>query len=193
MLTNTPRPNPLFQFVIPQKKHASLRSTPLTHLLPYSVYFLVSLSLRHIQLRTTPYFAFYQKVCDGSLDRAITLYMESGGIDLSGTTSTSNNNNNNNNSNVSRGERRSRSSSNDGSGDFGGFDQDEELARSLQEEDSRAAQSIRAPIAPRHEMLLGDDYGGHSSSSMFHSGSSRKFGPFFMCLCGLPPCFYGWI
>ncbi|KAF9146897.1 hypothetical protein BGX30_005107 [Mortierella sp. GBA39] len=112
----------------------------------------------------------YLTVCDGSLDRAITLYMESGGIDLSGTTSTSNNNNN---SNVSRGERRSRSSSNDGSGDFGGFDQDEELARSLQEEDSRAAQSIRAPIAPRHEMLLGDDYGGHSSSSMFHSGSSR--------------------
>src|ERR1700722_20068960 len=105
-------------------------------------------------MRTTPNFSFI-KVCDGSLDRAITLYMESGGIDLSGTTSTSNNNNN---SNVSRGERRSRSSSNDGSGDFGGFDQDEELARSLQEEDSRAAQSIRAPIAPRHEMLLGDDY-----------------------------------
>ncbi|KAK3847441.1 MAG: hypothetical protein J3R72DRAFT_431388 [Linnemannia gamsii] len=112
----------------------------------------------------------YLTVCDGSLDRAITLYMESGGIDLSGTTPTSSSSNNNN---ISRGERRSRSSSNDGSGDFGGgFDQDEELARSLQEEDSRAAQSIRAPIAPRHEMLLGDDFGGHSSS-MFHGGSSR--------------------
>ncbi|KAG0274221.1 hypothetical protein BGZ95_009993 [Linnemannia exigua] len=112
----------------------------------------------------------YLTVCDGSLDRAITLYMESGGIDLSGTTSTSSSANNNN---ISRGERRSRSSSNDGSGDFGGgFDQDEELARSLQEDDSRAAQSIRAPIAPRHEMLLGDDFGGHSSS-IFHGGSSR--------------------
>ncbi|KAF9104470.1 hypothetical protein BGX29_001840 [Mortierella sp. GBA35] len=106
----------------------------------------------------------YLTVCDGSLDRAISLYMESGGIDLAGTASTNNNNN------ASRGERRSRSSSNDGS--FGGgFDQDEELARSLQEEDSRTAQSIRAPIAPRHEMLLGDEYGGHSS--MFHGGSSR--------------------
>ncbi|KAF9122669.1 hypothetical protein BGW39_009577 [Mortierella sp. 14UC] len=112
----------------------------------------------------------YLTVCDGSLDRAITLYMESGGVDLSGTAPTSSNSNNNN---VSRGERRSRSSSNDGSGDFGGsFDQDEELARSLQEEDSRAAQSIRAPIAPRHEMLLGDDFGSHSSS-IFHGGSSR--------------------
>lgn len=132
---------------------------------------------------TTPNFSFI-KVCDGSLDRAITLYMESGGIDLSGTASTPSNNNN---SNVSRGERRSRSSSNDGSGDFGGFDQDEELARSLQEEDSRAAQSIRAPIAPRHEMLLGDDYGGHSSSSMFHSGSSSKLDLLCSCGCGLPP------
>ncbi|KAF9902175.1 hypothetical protein EC991_005221 [Linnemannia zychae] len=112
----------------------------------------------------------YLTVCDGSLDRAITLYMESGGIDLSGTAPASSNSNNNN---VSRGERRSRSSSNDGSGDFGGnLDQDEELARSLQEADSRAAQPIRAPIAPRHEMLLGDDFGGHSSS-MFHGGSSR--------------------
>ncbi|CAO3567587.1 unnamed protein product [Mortierella alpina] len=108
----------------------------------------------------------YLTVCDGSLDRAITLYMESGGIDLAGTTSSAN-------TNRSRGERRSRSSSDEGSvGGFGGtLDQDEELARSLQQEDSHAASAIRAPIAPRHEMLLGDDYGDHSSS-MF-GGSSR--------------------
>ncbi|KAF9946656.1 hypothetical protein BGZ72_000141 [Mortierella alpina] len=106
----------------------------------------------------------YLTVCDGSLDRAITLYMESGGIDLAGTTSSTN-------TNRSRGERRSRSSSDEGSaGDFGSaLDRDEELARSLQQEDANA--SIRAPIAPRHEMLLGDDYGDHSSS-MF-GGSSR--------------------
>ncbi|KAF9947694.1 hypothetical protein BGZ70_002552 [Mortierella alpina] len=109
----------------------------------------------------------YLTVCDGSLDRAITLYMESGGIDLAGTASSANTNNR------SRGERRSRSSSDEGSiGGFGGtLDQDEELARSLQQEDSHAASAIRAPIAPRHEMLLGDDYGDHSNS-MF-GGSSR--------------------
>ncbi|KAF9931958.1 hypothetical protein BGZ67_005055 [Mortierella alpina] len=108
----------------------------------------------------------YLTVCDGSLDRAITLYMESGGIDLAATTSSTN-------TNRSRGERRSRSSSDEGSaGGFGStLDQDEELARSLQQEDSNAASAIRAPIAPRHEMLLGDDYGDHSSS-MF-GGSSR--------------------
>ncbi|KAF9984754.1 UBX domain-containing protein 7 [Mortierella antarctica] len=108
----------------------------------------------------------YLTVCDGSLDRAITLYMESGGIDLAATTSSTN-------TNRSRGERRSRSSSDEGSaGGFGStLDQDEELARSLQQEDSNAASAIRAPIAPRHEMLLGDDYGNHSSS-MF-GGSSR--------------------
>ncbi|KAG0210310.1 hypothetical protein BGX28_009466 [Mortierella sp. GBA30] len=116
--------------------------------------------------------ANYLTVCDGSLDRAITLYMESGGIDLAGTTSTTINDGN-------RGERRSRSSSNDGSaGGYGGnLDQDEELARSLQEEDSRAANSIRAPIAPRHEMLLGDDYGGHATSifgSSSHSSSLAR-------------------
>lgn len=92
--------------------------------------------------------------------------MESGGIDLAGTTSSTN-------TNRTRGERRSRSSSDEGSaGGFGStLDQDEELARSLQQEDSNAASAIRAPIAPRHEMLLGDDYGDHSSS-MF-GGSSR--------------------
>ncbi|KAF8924808.1 hypothetical protein BGZ58_001406 [Dissophora ornata] len=114
----------------------------------------------------------YLTVCDGSLERAITLYMESGGADLSGTTSSSNNNNN-------RGERRSRTSSNDGSsGRFGArVDHDEELARSLQEEDNKAASAIRAPIAPRHEMLLGDDFGDHSIS-MFggpsHSSSLAR-------------------
>ncbi|KAF9291559.1 hypothetical protein BGZ68_003497 [Mortierella alpina] len=109
----------------------------------------------------------YLTVCDGSLDRAITLYMESGGIDLAGTTSSTN-------TNRTRGERRSRSSSDEGSaGGFGStLDQDEELARSLQQEDSNTASAIRAPIAPRHEMLLGDDYGDHSSS-MF-GGSSHS-------------------
>ncbi|KAF9930760.1 hypothetical protein FBU30_011296 [Linnemannia zychae] len=110
----------------------------------------------------------YLTVCDGSLDRAISLYMESGGVDLSGAMSASDNANN-----TSRGERRSRSSSNDGIDDFGNsINQDEELARSLQEEDSRASQSIRAPIAPRHEMLLGDDFSSNTSS-MFQGSSSR--------------------
>ncbi|KAF9573681.1 hypothetical protein EC968_008197 [Mortierella alpina] len=113
----------------------------------------------------------YLTVCDGSLDRAITLYMESGGIDLAGTTSSTN-------TNRTRGERRSRSSSDEGSAGFGStLDQDEELARSLQQEDSNAASAIRAPIAPRHEMLLGDDYGDHSGS-MFgapsHSSSLAR-------------------
>ncbi|KAG0365273.1 hypothetical protein BGZ54_006695 [Gamsiella multidivaricata] len=117
--------------------------------------------------------ANYLTVCEGSLERAVTLYMESGGVDLSGTSSEPNSNSNNNKST-----RRSRSSSNDGStGEFGGsFDQDEELARSLQEEDNKVANAIRAPIAPRHEMLLGDDYGGHSSS-MFGGPSRTRAAP----------------
>ncbi|KAG0255260.1 hypothetical protein BG011_005223 [Mortierella polycephala] len=110
--------------------------------------------------------ANYLQVCDGSLDRAVMLFMESGGIDLTGTSSTVN-------SSTIRGERRSRSSSNDRStGEVGvSFDQDAELARALQEEDSKAADAIRAPIAPRHDMLLGDDYADHSSS--FFGGSPR--------------------
>lgn len=99
-----------------------------------------------------------KQVCDGSLDRAITFYMENGGADISGTISTS--------TNTRTGTRRSRTPSDDG---FNSIDQDEELARSLQEQDAKSS-SIRAPIAPRHEMLLGDDYG---SSSMF-AGSTRK-------------------
>lgn len=96
--------------------------------------------------------------------------MESGGIDLAGTSSS----NNNNAGSSSRGARRSRSPSNDrSSGGFGMFDQDAELARSLMEEENKAASSIRAPIAPRHEMLLGDDYGDHPGS-MF-GGPVRKF------------------
>lgn len=85
--------------------------------------------------------------------------MENGGADISGTMSTS--------TNTRAGTRRSRTPSDDG---FSSFDQDEELARSLQEQDAKLS-SIRAPIAPRHEMLLGDDYGG---SSMF-GGPTRKF------------------
>ena len=41
------------------------------------------------------------------------------------------------------------------------------------EEENNAASSIRAPIAPRHEMLLGDDYGDHPGS-MF-GGPVRTF------------------
>ncbi|KAF9191616.1 hypothetical protein BGZ51_006987 [Haplosporangium sp. Z 767] len=110
--------------------------------------------------------ANYLQVCDGSLDRAVMLFMESGGIDLTGTSSTVN-------SSTSRGERRSRSSSNDRStgGAGASFDRDAELARALQEEDSKAADAIRAPIAPRHDMLLGNDYGDHSSS--YFGGSPR--------------------
>ncbi|KAG0358193.1 hypothetical protein BG005_002611 [Podila minutissima] len=103
----------------------------------------------------------YLTVCDGSLDRAITFYMENGGADISGTISTS--------TNTRTGTRRSRTPSDDG---FNSIDQDEELARSLQEQDAKSS-SIRAPIAPRHEMLLGDDYG---SSSMF-AGSTRRAAP----------------
>ncbi|KAG0039724.1 hypothetical protein BGZ82_007026 [Podila clonocystis] len=103
----------------------------------------------------------YLTVCDGSLDRAITFYMENGGADISGNISTS--------TNTRTGTRRSRTPSDDG---FNSIDQDEELARSLQEQDAKSS-SIRAPIAPRHEMLLGDDYGG---SSMF-SGSTRRAAP----------------
>ncbi|KAF9998939.1 hypothetical protein BGZ79_007419 [Entomortierella chlamydospora] len=108
----------------------------------------------------------YLTVCEGSLERAVTLFMESGGVDLTGTTSTSN-------KNTSGSGHRSRTSSNDGStGGFGGtFDQDAELARSLQEEDANAADAIRAPIAPRHEMLLADDYSDRSAS--LFGGSSR--------------------
>ncbi|KAF9092253.1 hypothetical protein BGX27_001862, partial [Mortierella sp. AM989] len=107
----------------------------------------------------------YLTVCEGSLERAITLFMESGGIDLAETPSSTSNN-------INRGERRSRTSSNDGSaGGFGGsFDQDEELARSLQEEDANAAEAIRAPIAPKHEMLLSEDY-SEQPTSMFGSSS----------------------
>lgn len=104
------------------------------------------------------YSTLQKKVCDGSLDRAITFYMENGGADISGTISAS--------TNTRTGTRRSRTPSDDG---FNNIDQDEELARSLQEQDAKSS-SIRAPIAPRHEMLLGDDYGG---SSMF-GGSTRK-------------------
>ncbi|KAG0079935.1 hypothetical protein BGZ93_011407 [Podila epicladia] len=103
----------------------------------------------------------YLTVCDGSLDRAITFYMENGGADISGTITTS--------TNTRTGTRRSRTPSDDG---FNNIDQDEELARSLQEQDAKSS-SIRAPIAPRHEMLLGDDYG---SSSMF-AGSTRRAAP----------------
>ncbi|KAG0338578.1 hypothetical protein BG000_003728 [Podila horticola] len=103
----------------------------------------------------------YLTVCDGSLDRAITFYMENGGADISGTISAS--------TNTRTGTRRSRTPSDDG---FNNIDQDEELARSLQEQDAKSS-SIRAPIAPRHEMLLGDDYGG---SSMF-GGSARRAAP----------------
>ncbi|KAG0030948.1 hypothetical protein BGZ81_002029 [Podila clonocystis] len=103
----------------------------------------------------------YLTVCDGSLDRAITFYMENGGADISGNISTS--------TNTRTGTRRSRTPSDDG---FNSIDQDEELARSLQEQDAKSS-SIRAPIAPRHEMLLGDDYGG---SSMF-GGSTRRAAP----------------
>ncbi|KAF8980352.1 hypothetical protein BGZ46_004316 [Entomortierella lignicola] len=115
----------------------------------------------------------YLTVCEGSLERAITLYMESGGIDLAGTSSSTSNNNN-----ATRSERRSRTTSNDGStGGFGGtFDQDEELARSLQEEDANAADAIRAPIAPRHEMLLGDNY-NEQPSSMFGGPSRPRQAP----------------
>ncbi|KAG0312612.1 hypothetical protein BGZ99_009371 [Dissophora globulifera] len=115
----------------------------------------------------------YLTVCDGSLERAITLYMESGGADLAGTSESTNNN-----SSSSRGERRSRHSSNEGSpGGFRGtFDHDAELARSLQEEDNKAASAIRAPIAPRHEMLLGDDFGDHSTS-MFGGPSRPRAAP----------------
>ncbi|KAG0057612.1 hypothetical protein BGZ83_006985 [Gryganskiella cystojenkinii] len=118
----------------------------------------------------------YLTVCDGSLDRAISLYMESGGVDLAGTSSSRNANtstaNNSSNSSNGRSARRSRSPSNDGSaGGFGTFDHDEELARSLMEEENKASSSIRAPIAPRHEMLLGDDFGDHSGA-MF-GGPSR--------------------
>ncbi|KAF9918404.1 hypothetical protein BX616_008964 [Lobosporangium transversale] len=108
----------------------------------------------------------YLTVCEGSLERAITLYMESGGVDLAGTTPVTNNNSGDNAST-----RRSRNSSNSGSP--GGYlDQDEELARSLQEEDTKAASTIRAPIAPRHEMLISDDYGDRSSP--LYGGSSRS-------------------
>ncbi|KAF9205293.1 hypothetical protein BGZ59_000554 [Podila verticillata] len=103
----------------------------------------------------------YLTVCDGSLDRAITFYMENGGADISGAMSTS--------SNTRTGTRRSRTPSDDG---FNSLDQDEELARSLQEQDAKLS-PIRAPIAPRHEMLLGDDYGG---SSMF-GGPTRRAAP----------------
>lgn len=85
--------------------------------------------------------------------------MENGGADISGAMPTS--------STTRTGTRRSRTPSDDG---FNSLDQDEELARSLQEQDAKLS-SIRAPIAPRHEMLLGDDYGG---SSMF-GGPTRKF------------------
>ena len=111
--------------------------------------------------------------------------MESGGVDLTGTSSsgnthTSTNNTNNTNSN-SRGARRSRSPSNDRStGGFGTFDHDEELARSLMEEENKAASSIRAPIAPRHEMLLGDDFGDHPG--VMFGGPSRKASPSFFVL-----------
>ncbi|KAF9428728.1 hypothetical protein BGZ94_001328 [Podila epigama] len=105
----------------------------------------------------------YLTVCDGSLDRAITFYMENGGADISGAASSST-------SNSKPAARRSRTPSEDG---FNSIDQDEMLARSLQEEDAKASAAVRAPIAPRHEMLLGDDYG---SSSMF-TGSSRRGAP----------------
>ncbi|KAF9434663.1 hypothetical protein BGZ76_007635 [Entomortierella beljakovae] len=108
----------------------------------------------------------YLTVCEGSLERAISLYMESDGADLRGTASTTNNN--------TGGGRRSRTTSNDvaSSAFRGSVDRDEELARSLQEEDAKAADAIRAPIAPRHEMLLGGDDYSEQPPTVF-SGSSR--------------------
>ncbi|KAG0237697.1 hypothetical protein B0O80DRAFT_176637 [Mortierella sp. GBAus27b] len=120
--------------------------------------------------------ANYLTVCDGSLERAITLFMESGGVDLAGTTSANSSSNNN-----KKGSRRSRSPSAEppaaggagGSGSgSGGIDRDEEIARSLQEQDRRAAgANIRAPIAPRHDVLFEDDY-GRGAANMF-GGSTR--------------------
>ncbi|KAG0337821.1 hypothetical protein BG004_007484 [Podila humilis] len=109
--------------------------------------------------------ANYLTVCDGALDRAVSFYMENGGADISGAMSTSASNN------TGASARRSRTPSDDG---FTSIDQDEELARSLQEQDNKVSASIRAPIAPRHEMLLGDDYG--ASSSMF-GGPTRRAAP----------------
>ncbi|KAF9582423.1 hypothetical protein BGW38_000227 [Lunasporangiospora selenospora] len=111
----------------------------------------------------------YLTVCDGDIERAISLYMESGGADLRGIVSPTNNNTSSNSGN--RGSRRSRSASNErNSGGYDdAFDQDAALARSLQEQDN-----IRAPIAPRHEMLLGDEYDTHTGPG--YGGSSRSRG-----------------
>ncbi|KAK3814364.1 MAG: hypothetical protein J3Q66DRAFT_402919 [Benniella sp.] len=102
------------------------------------------------------YLSFFE-----NLDEAVTYYMETGGADLVGVTPSNSNSN-------KKSTRRSRSPSNDNpAAEIGGIDQDEELARLLQEEDRKAsASTIRAPIAPRHDMLIDDDY-GNSSTSMF--------------------------
>jgi hypothetical protein len=117
-----------------------------------------------------------------NLDEAVTYYMETGGADLVGVTPSNSNSN-------KKSTRRSRSPSNDNpAAEIGGIDQDEELARLLQEEDRKASTSaIRAPIAPRHDMLIDDDYGNSSTSmfggrtSMFHTGSTF---PASSSLCG---------
>ncbi|KAF9161009.1 hypothetical protein DFQ26_004984 [Actinomortierella ambigua] len=61
------------------------------------------------------------------------------------------------------------------SGHGAGYEDDEELARRLQEQDNRAADQVRAPIAPRHEMLLGDDYDGRSNSTSLARDAFRDF------------------
>ncbi|KAF9971329.1 hypothetical protein BGZ73_005752 [Actinomortierella ambigua] len=112
--------------------------------------------------------AKYLTVCDGDVHRAISLYMESGGDALGVAHLTSG-------AARDSSARHSRQSSTGGSssnGYSGGYEDDEELARRLQEQDNRAADQVRAPIAPRHEMLLGDDY--DTRSSLFGPNTSRS-------------------
>ncbi|KAG0262093.1 hypothetical protein DFQ27_002540 [Actinomortierella ambigua] len=110
----------------------------------------------------------YLTVCDGDLHRAISLYMESGGDALGVAHLTSETAR----SSSTHHSRQSSSGGSSSSGHGAGYEDDEELARRLQEQDNRAADQVRAPIAPRHEMLLGDDYDGRSS--LFAPNSSRS-------------------
>ncbi|KAG0235760.1 hypothetical protein BGW42_004810 [Actinomortierella wolfii] len=110
----------------------------------------------------------YLTVCDGDLNRAISLYMESDG-DALGVTHMLSETAYDANTRQSHHSSSGRSSSN---GRSATYEDDEELARQLQEEDNRAANQVRAPIAPRHEMLLGDDY--DSRTSFFGPSSSRS-------------------
>ncbi|GBB86973.1 hypothetical protein RclHR1_13420002 [Rhizophagus clarus] len=94
--------------------------------------------------------ATYLELTGGDVLQAINLYLEMGGADLSGVLNTSTTTNQQSTSTASADAERTRNM----------IEADEELARALAQQENS---SIRAPIAPKREILVGGDQNDHVS------------------------------